>query len=74
MGCLRALVQGGVRVDEDTVMMAYDVSLDLLHEQEEDGTEQEEDGGESRDFLGGRRGARLVKTVVEALREGGGKR
>lgn len=74
MGCLRALVQGGVRVDEDTVMSAYDVSLELLHEQEEDGTEQEEDGGESRDFLGGRRGARLVKTVVEALREGGRKR
>lgn len=69
---MRALVQGGVRVDEDSVMRAYRVSLDILHEQEEDGTEQE-DGGESRDFLGGRRGARVVETVLEALREGGGK-
>lgn len=71
---MRALVQGGVRVDEDSVMRAYRVSLDFLHEEEEeDGTEQE-DGGESRDFLGGRRGARVVETVLEALREGGGKR
>lgn len=59
-------------------MRAYEVSLDLLHEQEEEeeekvGPEQEGDGGESRDFLGGRRGARVVKSVVEALREGGGK-
>lgn len=74
MGCLRALVQGGVRVDEDTVMMAYNVSLDILHEQEENGTEQDEDGGEGRDFLGGRRGEMVVNTVVEALREGGVKR
>lgn len=75
VGCVRALVQGGVRVDEDTVMRAYEVSLDLLHEQEEkDDLEQQEDGGESHDFLGGRRGMRVVERVVEALREDGGKR
>lgn len=79
VGCVKALVQGGVRVDEDTVMKAYEVSLDLLHEQQqqeeedEEGTEQEGDGGESRDYLGGRRGARVVESVVDALREGGGK-
>lgn len=73
---MRALVQAGVRVDEDTVMRAYEVSLELLHEQEEEeeGKEHEEGGGESRDFLGGRRGARVVESVVEDLREGGGKR
>lgn len=72
---MRALVQGGVRVDEDTVMRAYEVSLDLLHEQEEkDDLQQQEDGGESQDFLGGRRGMRVVERVVEALREDGGKR
>lgn len=76
VGCVRALVQGGVRVDEDTVMRAYEVSLELLHEQEEEeeGKEHEEGEGESRDFLGGRRGARVVESVVEDLREGGGKR
>lgn len=76
VGCVRALVQAGVRVDEDTVMRAYEVSLELLHEQEEEeeGKEHEEGGGESRDFLGGRRGARVVESVVEDLREGGGKR
>lgn len=73
---MRALVQGGVRVDEDTVMRAYEVSLELLHEQEEEeeGKEHEGGEGESRDFLGGRRGARVVESVVEDLREGGGKR
>lgn len=72
---MRALVQGGVRVDEDTVMRAYEVSLDLLHEQDEDDDlEQHQDGGDSRDFLGGRRGTRLVARVVEAMREDGGKR
>lgn len=76
VGCVRALVQGGVRVDEDTVMRAYEVSLELLHEQEEEeeGKEHEGGEGESRDFLGGRRGARVVESVVEDLREGGGKR
>lgn len=73
VGCVMALVQGGVRVDEDTVMRAYEVSLDLLHEQEEDDDlEQYQDRGESRDFLGGRRGTKLVDRVVEALREDGG--
>lgn len=91
VGCVRALVQGGVRVDEDTVMRAYEVSLDLLHEQQEQGDydydydddhldhqmRQHQDRGgarESRDFLGGRRGTRLVDRVVEAMREDGGKR
>ncbi len=75
---MRALVQGGLRVDEDTVMKAYEVSLDLLHEQEEDDDddlpELHQNRGESRDFLGGRRGTRLVYRVVEAMREDGGKR
>lgn len=78
VGCVRALVQGGLRVDEDTVMKAYEVSLDLLHEQEEDDDddlpELHQNRGESRDFLGGRRGTRLVSRVVEAMREDGGKR
>ena len=78
VGCVRALVQGGLRVDEDTVMKAYEVSLDLLHEQEEgdddDLLELHQNRDESRDFLGGRRGTRLVDRVVEAMREDGGKR
>lgn len=72
---MRALVQGGVRVDEDTVMRAYEVSLDLVPEQEEnEETERVEYRGESRDFLGAMRGTRVVERVVEALRDGGGKR
>ena len=82
VGCVRALVQGGVRVDEDTVMKAYEVSLDLLHEQDyendynddDDYLDQHQDRGESRDFLGGRRGTRLVDRVLEAMREDSGKR
>lgn len=80
VGCVRALVQGGVRVDEDTVMKAYEVSLDLLHEQDyndyndDDDLDHHQHGRESRDFLGGRRGTRLVDRVVEAMREDGGKR
>lgn len=61
-------------------MRAYEVSLDLLHEQHQDdeddgGLEQQhQDGGESRDFLGGSRGMRLVDRVVEAMREDGGEK
>lgn len=57
-GCVRALVEGGCRVDEEMVMRAYEASL------EDEGVGDEE-GGEGGEYLGGERGTRVV---MEALR------
>ena len=64
-GCVRALVEGGVRVDEDMVMRAYEVSLEV------DGEEMDRDGdegeGEGRDYLGGEKGRRVVAMALAAV-------
>lgn len=57
-GCIRALVEGGVRVDEEMVMRAYQASLDVMDE----GRGDEE--GESRDYLGGERGKEVVAAAL----------
>lgn len=57
-GCVRALTENGVRVDEDMVRRAYDASLDV------EGGETEEGAG----FLGGEKG----KVVVEMALSGSG--
>lgn len=63
-GCIRVLVEGGVRVDEDTVMRAYDASLrvDLDMAAEEDEDEQRREG---RDYLGGSKARRILDMVLE---------
>lgn len=51
-GCIRALVEGGVKVDEDTVRRAYDAALDV-----------DEREGEA-EYLGGERGRAIVEMVL----------
>ncbi len=62
-GCISALVEHGVRVDEEMVMKAYDASLDMSFE-----GNQELGQGDS-DHLGGERGRRLVELVLGAMNE-----
>lgn len=65
-GCIRALVEAGVRVDEDMVMRTYAASLDLLDEM---GAEDGDGGVENRDYLGGERGQRVVAAALEGVRD-----
>lgn len=61
-GCIRVLVEGGVKVDEETVMKAYDASLDIeleVGDEEEDG-----EGREGRDYLGGEKARRVVNAAL----------
>lgn len=61
VGCIRALVEGGVRVDEEMVMTAYEASLEL-------DTDEMADVGENEgtEWLGGERGQRVVAAAVAA--------
>ncbi len=59
-GVVRALVQGGVRVDEEMVMRGYEASL-------EEGGMEEEDGDEAEEYLGGERGKRVVLEALAAV-------
>lgn len=59
-GCVRALVEGGCRVDEEMVMRAYEASL------EDEGVGDEEEG-ESGEYLGGERGRRVVRESLRAM-------
>lgn len=65
-GCVRALVEGGVRVDEAMVMRAYEASLDRDGDVMRDG-EDEDDGGEGPEYLGGERGRRVVERALAAV-------
>ena len=59
-GCVRALVEGGCRVDEEMVMSAYEASL-------KDDQIGDEEGGESGEYLGGERGRRVVTEALRAV-------
>ncbi len=59
-GCVRALVEGGCRVDEEMVMRVYEASL-------EDEELRDEEGGESGEYLGGERGRRVVGEALRAV-------
>ena len=60
-GCIRALVEGGVRVDEEMVMRAYEAALEV-------DTDEMADVGdnEGTEWLGGERGQRVVAAAVAA--------
>jgi exosome complex component RRP4 len=61
-GCIRVLVEGGVRIDEGNVMKAYEKSLELdLEIGDEDDTQI---GREGRAYLGGDRASRIVAAVL----------
>jgi exosome complex component RRP4 len=51
-GCIRALMQGGVKVDEETVRRAYEASLEL------------DDQEGVAEYLGGERGTAIVEMVL----------
>lgn len=51
-GCIRALMEGGVKVDEETVRRAYDAGLEM-----------DEREGEA-EYLGGERGRSIVEMVL----------
>ena len=61
-GCIRVLVEGGVRVDEDNVMKAYESSVELDLELGDD--DEDRDKREGRDYLGGDRASRIVAAVL----------
>lgn len=65
-GCIRLLVEGGVRVDEDTVMRSYEVSLqvDLELAPDEDDEDDDENRREGRDYLGGEKRQRILDAVL----------
>lgn len=61
-GCVRCLVEGGCRVDEETVMAAYEAAVEMEEE------EMDEDGeGEGGEYLGGERGKRVVRQVLSEI-------
>lgn len=62
-GCIRVLVEGGVKVDEDTVMKAYGTSLDMELEMGDD-EDDDEAGRDGRDYLGGEKASRIVAAVL----------
>jgi exosome complex component RRP4 len=61
--CIRVLVQGGLRVDEETVTAAYDASLQVDLEQ---GDDYDEDGRqrEGREYLEGTQAKRIIQLVT----------
>lgn len=67
-GCIRVLVEGGIRVDEDTVMKAYGASLDIELEGDYDMEHGEEDSRsrEGKDYLGGERSRSIIAAVMGA--------
>ncbi|PWY79362.1 hypothetical protein BO94DRAFT_558560 [Aspergillus sclerotioniger CBS 115572] len=64
--CIRVLVNGGVRVDEETVMGAYEASLqvDLEVGDEED---EEDRGKEGREYLEGGKARRILDLVLQQM-------
>ena len=60
-GCIRALVEAGVRVDEDMLMRAYHASLDVAYGA--DGGDQTQ----GEDYLGGPRGRKVIDVALGDL-------
>jgi exosome complex component RRP4 len=64
VGCITALVENGVRVDEEMVMRSYEASLEIEAERMVDRA------GEGPDYLGGERGKAVVAQALAAAAEG----
>lgn len=60
--CIQVLVQHGVRVEEETVKAAYEVSQ---HVDLEIGDDDEELGNEGRNYLEGGKASRIIELMVE---------
>lgn len=66
--CIQVLVQGGVRVDEETVMGAYEASLQVDLEVGDDEDEDEETRHEGREYLEGAKSRRILELVVQQVK------
>lgn len=55
-GCIRALVEAGVKVDEEMVVKAYEAALDLEDEEEDESL-----------WLGGEAGRKVVELAVGGM-------
>ncbi|KAI4211457.1 MAG: hypothetical protein LQ351_005759 [Letrouitia transgressa] len=64
-GCITALVDGGVWVDEEMVMAAYNASQDVALGEMEDMSDGEQ---KAETFLGGERGKKIVEATLEMTR------
>ncbi|KAJ5667978.1 Ribosomal protein L27 [Penicillium maclennaniae] len=62
--CIRVLVQGGVRVDEETVMGAYEASLQVDLEVGDDEYDEDELHQEGREYLEGVKARRILEVVI----------
>lgn len=63
--CIRVLVEGGVRVDEETVMRAYEASLQVDLEMADDEEEGDEGRRVGREYLGGEKARRILEYVLQ---------
>ncbi|KAJ5233740.1 Ribosomal protein L27 [Penicillium citrinum] len=61
--CVQVLIQGGVRVDEDTLMGAYDASLQVDLEVGDD-DEDEDSRHEGREYLEGAKARRILELAM----------
>lgn len=61
-GCINALVENNVRVDEDMVTRAYEACIEMSFE-------DVEYGKLGADYLGGERGRRVVEMALGAMHE-----
>lgn len=59
--CIQVLVQGGVRVDEETVMAAYEASLQVDLEV---GDDEDDEHHEGREYLEGSKAQHILELVV----------
>ncbi|GAB1196064.1 hypothetical protein APSETT444_005330 [Aspergillus pseudonomiae] len=62
--CIRVLVQGGVRVDEETVMSAYEASLQVDLEVGDD-DDDDDRRREGREYLEGNKARSILELVLE---------
>ncbi|KUL83252.1 hypothetical protein ZTR_10458 [Talaromyces verruculosus] len=65
-GCVRVLVEGGVRIEHDTVMNAYNASLEVdleMADQEYDASNPAA-AQEGQDYLGGEKAQRILEMIT----------
>lgn len=65
-GCVKALVENGIRVDEEMIMATYHASL--TPDGDTDMTMHDDGDGEDVEYLGGSKGSRIVAAAVEAVK------
>lgn len=65
--CIQVLVQNGVRVDEETVMGAYNASLQVDLEIGDDEDEEDEWRQEGREYLEGAKAQQILELVKQQL-------